>query len=60
MMCQESSGHGSNFGHYPDIIAHQKAEAERKKDSKKNSLTATLFCIYKSKQLLPVNDYQKI
>jgi hypothetical protein len=39
------------------FITHQ--EAERKEKFKRNSLTATLFSIYKSKQLLPVNGYNK-
>jgi hypothetical protein len=39
----------------PDTITHQ--EEERKEKFKRNSLTATLFSIYKSKQLLPVNGY---
>ena len=42
----------------PDTITHQ--EAERKEKFKRNSLTATLFSIYKSKQLLPVNGYEII
>jgi hypothetical protein len=41
----------------PDTITHQ--EAERKEKFKRNSLTATLFPIYKSKQLLLVNGYGK-
>ena len=39
----------------PDTITHQ--EAERKEKFKRNSLMATLFSIYKSKQLLSVNGY---